>query len=102
MSVTWEVIGWGSAALLVVAYLLIATHVISAHRPVYHVLNLVGGIGLTAYSLYKAAWPNAVLNVFWAVVAVVGIAMAYRAARSMRGAGAPPSESSDEEPVREG
>ncbi|MFM9135673.1 MAG: hypothetical protein ACKOT0_09650 [bacterium] len=103
-SVVWETVGWIATVLLVGGYALVATRVLSAHSIRYHVLNLAGAIGLVLYSLYKLAWPQLALNLFWGGVAVIGIVVAVLAARTMRSAaaGAPQSGSGDEEPVREG
>ena len=56
MAMLWESIGWISTVLLVGGYALVATRRLDARSPTYHVLNLVGAIGLAAYSLYKVAW----------------------------------------------
>lgn len=103
-SVAWETVGWIATVLLVGGYALVATRVLSAHSMRYHVLNLAGAIGLVLYSMYKLAWPQLALNLFWGAVAVIGIAVAVRATRSMRSAssGAPPPGLDDEEAVREG
>ena len=102
MSTLWEVVGWTCTVLLVGAYALVATRRLDARSPMYHVLNLVGAIGLAAYSLYKVAWPQLALNLFWGVVAVVGIVIAVVAARRLRLGDPVPIEGFDERGVREG
>ena len=85
MAMLWESIGWISTVLLVGGYALVATRRLDARSPTYHVLNLVGAIGLAAYSLYKVAWPQFALNFFWGAVALIGIVIAVVAARRIRG-----------------
>ena len=102
MSALWEVIGWICTVLLVGAYALVATRKLDARSPTYHVLNLVGAIGLAAYSLYKVAWPQFALNLFWGAVALIGIVIAVAAARAITSADRAPDPGFDERGVREG
>lgn len=102
MSTLWEVVGWTCTVLLVGAYALVATRKLDARSPTYHVLNLVGAIGLAAYSLYKVAWPQFALNIFWGGVALIGIVIAVVAARRIS-EGLPAGDPGvDERGVREG
>jgi len=102
MSTLWEVIGWTCTVLLVGAYAMVATQKLDARSPTYHVLNLVGAIGLAAYSLYKVAWPQFALNLFGGAVALIGIVIAVVAARKIS-AGRPADDPGfDERGVREG
>ena len=102
MSTIWEIIGWTCTVLLVGAYALVATRRLDARSPTYHVLNLIGAIGLAAYSLYKVAWPQFALNLFWGAVALIGIVIAVVAARRIRSGLPADSPGFDEEGVREG
>ena len=102
MSTLWEVIGWVCTVLLVGAYALVATRRLDARSPTYHVLNLIGAIGLAAYSLYKVAWPQFALNLFWGAVAVIGIIIAVIAARKLTSGAPAASTKFDERGVREG
>lgn len=81
--VVFEIDGWVASVLLVGGYLLVATRLLDAHRPLYHVINLVGSVLLVIFSIYKTAWPQLFLNLFWGVVAIVGILLAIRSARSL-------------------
>lgn len=102
MSTVWEVIGWTCTVLLVGAYALVATRKLDARSPTYHVLNLIGAIGLAAYSLYKVAWPQFALNLFWGAVALIGIVIAVVAARRLRSDRPAAAPAFDERGVREG
>ena len=102
MSTLWEVIGWTCTVLLVGAYALVATRKLDARSPTYHVLNLIGAIGLAAYSLYKVAWPQFALNLFWGAVALIGIVIAVVAARRLRADRPAAAPAFDERGVREG
>ena len=102
MSTVWEVIGWACTVLLVGAYAMVATHKLDARSPLYHVLNLVGAIGLAAFSIYKTAWPQVALNAFWGGVALIGIVIAVIAARKIRSGRPVGDHGFDERGVREG
>ncbi|MGI9196738.1 MAG: CBU_0592 family membrane protein [Candidatus Nanopelagicales bacterium] len=102
MSIVWEILGWAATVLLVGAYALVATHRLDARSTTYHVLNVIGAAGLVSYSIYKLAWPQVALNVFWGAVGVIGILMAIRVARSARKGSAAAGPSFDESGVREG
>ena len=102
MSTLWEVIGWTCTVLLVGAYALVATRKLDARSPTYHVLNLIGAIGLAAFSIYKTAWPQVALNAFWGGVAVIGIGIAVVAARRIRAGRPGDAPALDERGVREG
>jgi hypothetical protein len=102
MSTLWEVIGWTCTVLLVGAYAMVATRKLDARSPLYHVLNLVGAIGLAAFSIYKTAWPQVALNAFWGGVALIGIVIAVVAARRIRTGRLVGDPAVDERGVREG
>ncbi len=102
MSTLWEVIGWTCTVLLVGAYAMVATRKLDARSPLYHVLNLVGAIGLAAFSIYKTAWPQVALNAFWGGVALIGIVIAVVAARRIRTGRRVGDPAVDERGVREG
>ncbi len=102
MSELWEIVGWGSAVVLVGAYALVATHRLEARSATYHVLNLAAALGLAAYSVVKMAWPQVALNAFWAAIAIVGVLLAVSAARGLTSAAVEPDPEPGVEPVREG
>ncbi|TEX52306.1 MAG: hypothetical protein B7C55_01125 [Actinomycetales bacterium mxb001] len=103
MTIVWEIIGWAAAVLLVGAYALVATRRLDARSTAYHVLNVVGAAGLVAYSIYKMAWPQFGLNLFWGAVGVIGIIIGIRGSRSVSDRNPPGGAASfDEEGVREG
>jgi len=97
----WEVVGWAAAVLLVGAYGLVATRRLDARSAAYHVMNLIGAVTLAAYSIYKSALPQLALNGFWAVIAVVGVALAVLATRGLTNARVEPDPEPGVEPVRE-
>ena len=81
------IIGWIGAVLIVIGYALVATRKVSSHSVAFHVITLLGSLGLTLYALAIAAWPNVALNGFMLIVAGVGVVMAARVVRGMRAEG---------------
>ncbi len=67
-----DVIGWIGAALILIAYFLITKRIVDAKSRLYHLLNLVGGIGLGYNTYYYTAYPSTVVNIFWIIIAVYG------------------------------
>ncbi len=90
-----EVVGWAGAAVLLVAYGLLATRRLG-DGPRYHALNLVGAAGLGVNGAYHGAVPSVALNVVWVGLGLVALRAARRASltaaagpASPVGAGAP-------------
>lgn len=61
-------VGWVGAALLVGAYALVSMGRLGASGVWFQLLNVTGGVALTANTAYHGAWPSAALNVVWVVV----------------------------------
>ena len=70
MKLAIEVIGWISAAIILVAYGLLSAGKLSGKSVAYQVMNAVGATGFVLNSGYNGAMPSAALNVIW-----VGIAL---------------------------
>jgi hypothetical protein len=77
-------IGWIGAVLIVIGYALVATRRVSSHSIAFHVITLLGSLGLTMYALAIAAWPNVALNGFMLIVAGIGVVMAWRVVGKLR------------------
>lgn len=75
-----EAVGWAGAAVLLVAYGLLATKRL-ADGATYHLMNLVGAAGLGLNGAYHGAFPSVALNVVWVALGAV----ALRGVRPRRG-----------------
>lgn len=75
----YEVVGWAGAVMVVGAYVLVTLRGTSV---LYHVLNLLGALGLLVNALHHGAIPSSTVNVVWAFIAVAGIAASAQIARS--------------------
>jgi hypothetical protein len=84
VDVIWTVVGWIGSGCIILGYALVATRRLSSHSVAFHVVTLLGSVGLTVYALAIAAWPNVALNGFMGAVAMVGVYMALRVVRQMK------------------
>ncbi|HUO92046.1 MAG TPA: hypothetical protein VMU22_03950 [Rhizomicrobium sp.] len=73
MSLFVAVAGWAGAVLVLVAYVLLSMRRIDGHSTAYHVMNLLGAVGIAANSGWNGAIPSAVLNVIWIGIAIYAL-----------------------------
>jgi hypothetical protein len=71
-----EVIGWYGTIAIVLAYALVSFQVIASNGVVFQLLNLTGAIGIITISVIKGVRQSVVLNIFWAIIAVVALTRA--------------------------
>lgn len=67
-------LGWIGAALVFIAYAGNTFGFIPSHTVLYQALNIVGSIFLFIIAFKEKAYPNAVLNIVWILVAIFAIA----------------------------
>ena len=65
-----ETIGWIASILIVGAFALNSFGKIPATSKWYQLANLVGGIFFIVNTVYHKAYPSAVVNVVWVIIAV--------------------------------
>lgn len=70
-----EIVGWSGAGALLVAFGLAAAGAVRPSSATYLLLNLCGASGLARVSLSRRAYPPAVLNLIWAVIAAFSLAV---------------------------
>lgn len=71
-----EAAGWVGVILILIAYALLSVDVLNQDHPTYHVLNLVGGVGIIVDAVADKNWQPAALNVIWIGIAVFAIVRA--------------------------
>jgi len=81
MSMTWptiafEILGWFGAVACVAAYFLVSNRILSSQSALFQGLNLLGGLGLFANTLFRGAWPSAAVNLIWMGIAIAALARA--------------------------
>jgi len=77
-----DIIGWIGSVEVILAYGLISFHKITAKSWWYQLLNLSGGFFLIINTYYYGAYPSAVVNVVWIVIAIGALTQIYREART--------------------
>lgn len=73
-----EIIGWIGVGLVVCAYFLLATNKLSSKSKIYHLMNLLGAIGVGYNAFVKGANPNIGSNVIWGLIAIYGLYKAFK------------------------
>ena len=68
-----EIIGWYWTISIVLAYALLSFEIISSNNIIYQGLNGTGAIGIVYISFKKKAYQPGVLNIIWAIIALISI-----------------------------
>ncbi len=76
-----EIVGWIGSILVVGMYGLNSYQKIRSDSLVFYVTNLIGGLLLIIYSIYKEAHPNTFINIVWVIIAVPAIIRALTTRR---------------------
>ena len=65
-----EAAGWGGAALILLAYLLLSAGKVTGQSLLYQGMNVVGAAGFIINGWWHGALPSATLNVLWLMIGV--------------------------------
>lgn len=68
-----NVVGWYGTIAILLAYALVSFRVISVSGYVYQLLNFTGALGIVAVATLKDDEQPAVLNIVWAIIALIAI-----------------------------
>ncbi len=68
-----EVVGWCGTVTIISAYALLSFGIIASESIMYHLLNAIGALGIVYISFKKKAYQPGVLNIIWALIAIVAI-----------------------------
>ena len=63
-----EAAGWGGAALILLAYLLLSLGRLTGQSPLYQWMNVAGAAGFVVNGWWHGAIPSAALNVLWMLI----------------------------------
>lgn len=77
MDLLIEIIGWIGSIAVLLAYGLNSYQKLRSDSMVFYMLNLTGGLALIFYTIYKAAYASAFINVVWVVIAVIAIVRVF-------------------------
>ena len=68
-----EIIDWSGVVLILLVYGLMSFGFMSSHSLIYQGLNLLGALAIALVSIKKKDYEPGVLNIIWAVIALVSI-----------------------------
>lgn len=71
-------LGWVGSISYLLAYLLLSLNKLKSEQRLYHVLNIVGAVGLTVNAIFFQDYPNVIVNVFWGLIALMAILLIGR------------------------
>lgn len=72
-----NIVGWYGAFVILLAYILVSFNVLQPANIIYLVLNFTGSLGILVISYVNRAYQPAVLNLIWALIALINIARAF-------------------------
>ncbi|HEY4205383.1 MAG TPA: hypothetical protein VGM31_01170 [Puia sp.] len=72
------ILGWIGTIAYLAAYLLLSMGRLRADQKLYHLLNILGAAGLTYNALSLRDFPNVVVNIAWAAIAIWAISLILR------------------------
>jgi hypothetical protein len=67
------IISWLGVVFYIMAYLLLSTGRLKPGSPLFHLLNILGAIGLIIDSAYHKDSPNLAVNVVWLLIGLFAI-----------------------------
>ncbi len=68
-----NIYGWYGTVAIILAYILVSFSIVSVNNIWYQVLNGTGALGIVTNSFYKKDYQPGVLNLVWAIIALVAI-----------------------------
>ena len=71
-------LGWIGTFLYLLAYLPLSIKKLRADNRLYHLLNIFGAIGLTYNAVSLNDYPNVIVNIVWAIIALSAILLIGR------------------------
>lgn len=70
---TVDLVGWLGAGLLLLAYGLVSFKKLRVDAGYYQLLNIVGSCFLIVNTVYYRAYPSALVNLIWIIIALVAM-----------------------------
>ena len=72
-SLVSEVLGWYGVVAILRAYALLSLNILSSSNLIYQLLNMSGALGIVYDSFKGKDYQPVVLNIIWAIIALVAI-----------------------------
>lgn len=68
-----EIAGWYGTIAILLAYALVSFGLVSSDSAAFQLLNLTGAMGIIVIAVNKKVMQSVILNLFWAVVALIAL-----------------------------
>ncbi len=72
-----DIVGWISVLVFILAYLLLVLKIVSSDSAIYHLINLLGAVGLVFFGWQRKSKHLVFLNSFWILIATVSLVVIY-------------------------
>lgn len=72
-----DILGWYGVVAILTAYSLISFGFVGSSNLVYLILNFTGAFGILYEAWKKKDYEPVVLNIIWAIIALIGIARVF-------------------------
>lgn len=79
MNIALESLGWLGAVMVLGGYALLAMKKLAANSYAYHGINILGGLLLGVYALWKGAWASILVNGVWVLIGIAAVVMLWQA-----------------------
>ena len=66
-------IGWLGTLAYIVAYLLLSIGKLKAEQKTYHLLNILGALGLIVNAIHLDDYPNIIVNIVWFAIGFMAL-----------------------------
>jgi hypothetical protein len=73
MEIMMQTIGWIASFLILIAYFMNSNGRWNHSSPLYIWCNLIGGLFFIANTVWLKAYPSALVNVIWVIIALVSL-----------------------------
>jgi hypothetical protein len=68
-----DLLGWASVLLLLGGFVAVNFEWLTVRQPAYHIINIVGALGIITTSTVKRDYEPVVLNLFYGLIAVIAL-----------------------------
>lgn len=68
-----DVLGWLGTLSYIIAYLLLSLGKLKAEQKTYHLLNILGAIGLIVNAIHLDDYPNIIVNIVWFAIGCMAL-----------------------------
>ena len=72
-----EISGWLGVVFYVIAYFSLSINLLKSNGYLFHILNILGAVGLITDAAFHMDRPNLVVNVVWFVIGLIAISRRF-------------------------